>query len=426
MRVSLPSVLLAGVMALNGPDHAAAQSKSSVTVNGKTVTVIGGRSRSMSTSPSGASIVLDGTRIEMSGDVLSVDGKDYPLADYREVEIESTEAGVSVRVDGETLVAPAAPSSSLRERAEAGDAAAQRDLGVDYYTGDGVEKDLEAAFDWTLKAGEQGDRFAQRNLGVMYLNGEGVARDPAKAVEWYRKAAEQGLGDAANSVGRAYKLGEGVEADEAQAVEWYRRSAEAGNRAGQFNYGIAVLYGDGGLDADPSASLDLMRKSAAQDYAPAINSVGLAYARGEAVEQDFAEARRWYERAAAMGNEVSMRNLGTMAENGEGMAVDLAEARLWYEKAAEAGDGPAGDALARLDAASGASDGPPALPETRTGPPALPSAEYWIEEDGKPVGPLDEAAIRARLSDGRADAATLVWSKGLGDWTPVGETPLGR
>ena len=42
------------------------------------------------------------------------------------------------------------------------------------------------------KAAEQGDAAAQYNLGVIYYNGEGVTQDYAEAVKWYRKAAEQG------------------------------------------------------------------------------------------------------------------------------------------------------------------------------------------------------------------------------------------
>ncbi len=38
---------------------------------------------------------------------------------------------------------------------------------------------------------ESGNTDAQNDLGVLYYNGEGVAKDLAKAAEWYRKAAEK-------------------------------------------------------------------------------------------------------------------------------------------------------------------------------------------------------------------------------------------
>ena len=39
---------------------------------------------------------------------------------------------------------------------------------------------------------EQGDVRAQTNLGLMFYTGQGVPQDRAVAVTWYRKAAEQG------------------------------------------------------------------------------------------------------------------------------------------------------------------------------------------------------------------------------------------
>ena len=40
---------------------------------------------------------------------------------------------------------------------------------------------------------EQGIANAQNDLGVCYYNGEGVEKDLAKSVEWYTKAAEKGI-----------------------------------------------------------------------------------------------------------------------------------------------------------------------------------------------------------------------------------------
>ena len=43
---------------------------------------------------------------------------------------------------------------------------------------------------------EKGDAQAQYNLGVMYYTGDGVAQDYAEALRWYRLAAEQGYASA--------------------------------------------------------------------------------------------------------------------------------------------------------------------------------------------------------------------------------------
>ena len=78
---------------------------------------------------------------------------------------------------------------SVRKRAEAGDAAAQRNLGFRYSQGVDVEKDEKKAFEWTKKAAEQGDAKAQFNLANDYASGSGTEKNAVEAVEWFRKAA---------------------------------------------------------------------------------------------------------------------------------------------------------------------------------------------------------------------------------------------
>ena len=66
-----------------------------------------------------------------------------------------------------------------------------------------------------------GDAAAQFNLGVMYANGEGVPQDDAQATAWYRKAADQGLARAQFNLGGMYATGEGVPQDYVEAHKWY-------------------------------------------------------------------------------------------------------------------------------------------------------------------------------------------------------------
>ncbi len=115
-------------------------------------------------------------------------------------------------------------ATALREwrpLAEQGDAEAQYNLGLMYYTGKGVPRDYAKAVGWYRKAAEQGDAGAQNNLGVMYGEGQGVPRDYAKAVGWYRKAAEQGDAGAQNNLGVIYDKGLGVPRDYILAHMWF-------------------------------------------------------------------------------------------------------------------------------------------------------------------------------------------------------------
>ena len=118
----------------------------------------------------------------------------------------------------------------LRRVAEAGDPIAQASLGLRYYRGQGIRKDLAEAFRWTKRAAEQGEARAQSNLGFYYMNGEGVGRDPGQAARWWREAASQGLQQAQFNLGLLYETGRGVSADPQEAAKWYRLASEQGDR----------------------------------------------------------------------------------------------------------------------------------------------------------------------------------------------------
>ena len=125
--------------------------------------------------------------------------------------------------------------ASLRAKAEAGNAAAQFDLGIMYRTGDGVPKDAVEAVKWYRLAAEQGNAKAQTNLGLMYANGDGVPKDQTEAVKWYRKAAEQGNTNAQYNLGNMYNRGEGVPRDLVQAHMWWNIAGAKGNEGAKKN-----------------------------------------------------------------------------------------------------------------------------------------------------------------------------------------------
>jgi len=70
--------------------------------------------------------------------------------------------------------------------------AAQSNLGLMHFYGEGVEKDYQESAFWLLKAAKQGYVTAQNNLAVMYSDGLGVEQNQEQAIYWLQKAADQG------------------------------------------------------------------------------------------------------------------------------------------------------------------------------------------------------------------------------------------
>lgn len=108
----------------------------------------------------------------------------------------------------------------LEQRAEQGDAESQYSLGINYYTGQGVNRDLVVAREWFQKAAEQGQADAQYQLGEIYMKGQGVAKEPDWAARWYGKAAEQQYPEAQYALGIAFERGLGLPNNWVRACQW--------------------------------------------------------------------------------------------------------------------------------------------------------------------------------------------------------------
>ena len=85
----------------------------------------------------------------------------------------------------------------LFRAAEKGKASEQSELGLCYYNGDGIPRDVREAVRWFLLAARQGNARAQFYLGRAYSSGEGVPKDIESAYAWLGMAAAQGYKDAA-------------------------------------------------------------------------------------------------------------------------------------------------------------------------------------------------------------------------------------
>ncbi len=77
-------------------------------------------------------------------------------------------------------------------RVRAGDPAALNYLGIHYYAGLGVKRDLIKAEQWFRKAAEKAYPDAQYNLGLMYENGHVLPQDFTIAYMWFYAAHTQG------------------------------------------------------------------------------------------------------------------------------------------------------------------------------------------------------------------------------------------
>ena len=81
---------------------------------------------------------------------------------------------------------------SFSRLADTGDSAAINFVGIHYYLGLGVQRDLARAAQLFEQAALASNADAQRNLGVLYLRGWGVAKDNVHAYGWLSQAERDG------------------------------------------------------------------------------------------------------------------------------------------------------------------------------------------------------------------------------------------
>jgi len=74
---------------------------------------------------------------------------------------------------------------------------------------------------------------------------------------------------------------------------------------------------------------------AQEGVAEAQVTLGMLYANGYKVEQDFSKARSWWDKAAAQGNSDALYYTGLTYAKGSGVEKNMLRAKEWWEKAAE-------------------------------------------------------------------------------------------
>ncbi len=183
----------------------------------------------------------------------------------------------------------------FREKAEAGDAAAQWWLGSSYQYGVGAEKNHRQALHWYRLAARQGSQPAQDMLQAL----SGQARE-RQLEQQLLEHAEQGDAQAQYEVGRRFWNGDGVDQDHKQAADWFDRAARQGLAAAQC-------------------------------------ALGLCYERGDGVEQDMWQAAAWYQWAAQQDDVEAQLRLSECYEKGRGVPKDKEKAAEWLYKAAQHG-----------------------------------------------------------------------------------------
>lgn len=266
-------------------------------------------------------------------------------------------------------------SKDLEQKAENGDATSMYYLGRCYRSGRGVDANPLKAIGWFKKAAAKNHAGAMYYLASYYLEGNFVKSDSLAAYKLYERAAELGDEWSALELGSLWNLRE-IPNCATVALRWLLREVQNGKDESVKGLSAYSLYekycGNEGVNKNMVEAVKYLKL--AIDFDPMtsyMNELGLCYLNGSGVEQNKAEAIKWFSKgyeqndAACAGNlgiiyykekeyEKAFRYLKEHVEealfypipeafellsycykNGRGTAVDLAKAQEYYQKSIE-------------------------------------------------------------------------------------------
>ena len=121
-----------------------------------------------------------------------------------------------------------------------------------------------------------------------------------------------------------------------KAISIFENLASKGDAEAQ--YALGLIYADGeGVKQDYIKAKEWYTKSANKGFAEAQYNLGGIYFNGKGVKQDYRQAIYWYKKAANQKHAQAQHNVGVMYANGFGAKQDYKIAKIYFGQACDGG-----------------------------------------------------------------------------------------
>lgn len=252
----------------------------------------------------------------------------------------------------------------LKQKAEAGDAAAQYEVSKAYLLGRSAERDKERHLAWLKKAADSDYPPALYQMSLYLFEGNECSRNEEQAVQYMVKAASLGNIDAICFIGQREGIKAKCELNIDTLISDISRSSDhltvpqlrslcsyhkqAGNMetamqlADQaYKLDIKTAWKDyyNILCESPTAeakllALKVLREAATDGSCEACKMLGTQYESRATTENDMLTAIYWFRMAAESGDVDSQEHIAELYEHGDRVSVDIEKAVYWYRVAA--------------------------------------------------------------------------------------------
>jgi TPR repeat protein len=135
------------------------------------------------------------------------------------------------------------------------------------------------------------------------------------AIRLFEKAAETGDGNAMRFLGDTFYYGKFRAQDYRTARSYYEKAENIGYLGAEGANNLGVIYAKGlGVKQDYKRAFQLFQKSAAGGDVWGMYNLGFYYEQGLGVTPDYKQARQWYEKAASKGHKDAKLRLQRMPQ----------------------------------------------------------------------------------------------------------------
>jgi|GEM_PF-4531147 len=222
----------------------------------------------------------------------------------------------------------------IEELASANNSEALNTLGILYYYGYEVPKDLNKSYQNIEKAAKNNHVSAMVNLGRIYQFGQGVEINCEEAKVWYNKAIEHEDMRAYFSLGNLYYRGCGeIKEDDVKALKYFKLAAAKGSGDAMQKIGYMYHFGTAEIKVDLDEALIWYMKAAEKNNINSYNNLGYVYES----KQNFKKAETWYRKAVENNSSYGAYNLGNLYMTGNLGKVDIENAKKYFEVATSRG-----------------------------------------------------------------------------------------
>lgn len=198
---------------------------------------------------------------------------------------------------------------ALKNLVDGGDGFAAEELARIYINAHFVGMDRDEGYKLAVHYFEKAPApLGLYGLAIRFNNGDGVEKNLQTAFELYVASATLGYSDASHKVAVAYQKGNGIDKNPARAFYYYKKAYEQGSHEALNDYGWC-LTNNFGTENDYDLAYKIFMEGAELGLATPTSNVAWCYQNGRGVEKDMSIARRYYEKAIELGDNWSKEQL---------------------------------------------------------------------------------------------------------------------